>query len=315
MDDKLTFKKLAQTALEAKKIEKAFKKIDPVSQRPSINIDFASQPPSKIIPNNEILYKQIRELQCNIKKLELKLRLVDEEYIDNSNNKFDKLIYDIQYSCDNFRKDGTNEFIQEMKEKNANNKKNVADNKHKNVVNVLNFVLPCLSIFTSSAIPFLINTKITGEDIEKATIIYNNINSSVVLPLIKSAIEGSVTAIDLYSKAFELYLENTNNGTEQQIYMTSKSLSKIVENFIPQVLKIVTNTFIKNKTLNRKLSFSYTSLFFAIFIFSLYIEKGGIDINDKALISSMNVSYIEGGEKVKKPKKTPTKGKSKNRYT
>ena len=201
-----------------------------------------------------------------------------------------------------------------MKEKNADNKKKAADNKHKNVLNVLNFVLPCLSIFTSSAIPFLINTKITVEDIEKATIIYNNINSSVVLPLIQSAIEGSITTIDIYSKAFELYSEKINNGTEQ-IYITSKSLSKIVENFIPRVLKIVINTFITNKTLNRKLSFSYTSLFFAIFIFSLYIEKGGIDINDKALISIKNVSHIEGGKKVKKPKETSTKGKNKKIYT
>jgi len=246
---------------------------------------------------------KISKLECRIRKLELKLRLVDKEFIDK--NEFDNLIKFIQYFCD--VNDETKGFISKMMLKNAENKKKIFDYEYKRVVNILNIVLPCLSIFISTAIPFLIIKNITNADIEDAIIIYNKINISIVLPLI----QGSIITIDLYSKALEIF-DAPINKSVKHVSAVTKTVTKNIGAFIPKILQIVIKTvkdiFVqnKNKKLKKKLGFSYLSLFLAIFIFSLYIQQGGID-NKSELINLIHeiseTESFDGGKKVKKPKK------------
>jgi hypothetical protein len=242
---------------------------------------------------------KILKLECRIRKLELKLRLVDKEYIDNK--EFDNLIKFIQYFCG--VNDETKGFIREMMLKNAENKKKIFDYEYKRVVNILNIVLPCLSIFISTAIPFLIIKNITTADIDEAIFIYNKINNSIVLPLI----QGSVITIDLYSKALEIFDAPINKSVKHVLTVT-KNIGALIPRILQIVIKTVKDIFVqnKNKKLKKKLGFSYLSLFLAIFIFSLYIQQGGID-NQSELINLIHeireTESFDGGKKVKKPKK------------
>lgn len=321
MADKLRFKKLAHTALETNRIEQNFLKFN--------NVPALSQQSSKYIPDSESLYKKIKELQCSIKKLELKLRLVDKEYIDdsknNSKNEFNKLIGEIKYSCDNFQKDETNKFIKEMKEKNADNKNKAHDNEHKEVIDILNFYLPCLSVFASLAVASLATTEITQENITQATNTFDAFMVGFIIT-IKPYIENSAAGIDLYSKAWDLYSENINK-TYKKISITAgvveASISSNIKAHIPQIIINATkniNTNIKlildkkGKKITKKLLLTYTMFSITTFLIILFMEKtigfGNTEaFFDKNITMVFNkVSRITnadayGGKKAKKSRK------------
>lgn len=187
----LKFQEAIKKAVQSQRIHNQFKQLESENQS-----DNASFPVSQ---QNSILSKTIKALICRINKLELKLRLVDDEHINN--DEFNKLIMNITYFCDN--KKETSEFIDEMRKKNA-------DNKNKEVIDIFNLYLPLFSVLASLAIAYLTTTEITEENIRNLTVTFNLFMLGF-LNAIKSSTENSAVGIDLYSKAWDLYSDNIKN--------------------------------------------------------------------------------------------------------
>lgn len=292
--------------------------------------NFDKNNPSKVInllqPNKSIS-EIISELQCSIKKLELKLRLVDGEDIEDPII-FNTLIFDIKNSCgDN---ETTENFINEMKKKREDNKKKAADDDHTELIEFFNFYLPSLSLFAAVAISYLSSIEITPQNIIKSTTIFNIFILNFI-KTIKPFIEDSATYVDLYSKAFGLYSEDINKKYEQITVATApistaiSKKSKIFYNNMPQIFteatKNITNRIdnlisnsnkkkLKTKLTTPQLTMTFTMFSVATYIIILFMCETIGYSDTKEMFTNITlagrgnrITNAYGGKKVKKTKK------------
>jgi len=281
--------------------------------------------------------RQILELQCSIKKLELKLRLVDGEDIKKED--FEFLTFDIEKYCPNDNDNTTKKFIAEMTEKRKeNNQKKAediqkeADDDQTELVEFFNFYLPSLSLFAAIAISYLSTTEITPENITKSTVIYNTFIINF-LRTIKPYIEDSATYMDLFSKGLGLYQTEINDITESTVVSITKPLkaaiSKNSKNFYKIMPKMLQNATDKSMTnlklffnsnkyskITPKLMWAFTMFCIACYFIILFMY---MTIDDHNATSSnterilLNITYNigtrhdghdgRGGKMSKKPKK------------
>jgi len=293
--------------------------------------------------------RQILELQCSIKKLELKLRLVDGEDIKKED--FDFLIFNIENYCPNDNDNTTKKFIAEMTEKREeNNQKKAediqkeADDDQTELVEFFNFYLPSLSLFAAIAISYLSTTEITPENITKSTVIYNTFIINF-LKTIKPYIEDSATYMDLFSKGLGLYQTEINMLTDKAYVPITNSLkvaksaisknSKDFYKIMPTMLQKATDksmnhlkSFLNSNKYSKitpKLMWAFTmfciACYFIIFFMYMIFDDPNDDSSNTAKIL-LNITYpigtrqdghdVHGGKMSKKAKnsKKPKKPKS-----
>jgi hypothetical protein len=356
------FTNAINTVIETKRIEREFNKqarnLQPTNLQATnleaTNLETTNLQPANYLVKNDstinLLNKKIKALECSIKKLELKLRLVDEEYIEKT--EFDKLISNIIYKCDkddkNDKDDTTKNFIIEMKKKREDNNNKTADDEHTELVDFFNLYLPTLSLFAAIAISYLSTIEITPTNIVKSTAIFNMFILNFI-KTIKPFIEDSATYTDLYSKAFGLYPQDINNIYKKITVAATPIATPIATTLVNPIKTTIinkSNTFyshlpdmLKNATQNiskhilsiiglnkegskiQKLTLAFTTFYIAVYFIILYVYMiiGNNETNDIVFkfinITNPRGSQITrsygGGKKVKKAKKQ--KNKSINR--
>lgn len=213
---------------------------------------------TKIMQPMKSISQIISELQCSIKKLELKLRLVDGENIKEKDFEFS--IFDIEQSCPN--NITTKKFIAEMTKKREDNIEKAAedlqkeaDDEQTELFDFFNFYLPSISLFAAIAISYLSTTEITTENITKSTVIYNAFIINF-LTTIKPYLENGTAYMDLFSKGLGLYPREINfifDGiTESTAPITTPlkvAISKKSKNFynsMPLMLQKATDDIMSN---------------------------------------------------------------------
>jgi hypothetical protein len=340
------FTNAINTVIETNRIEKEFNKqarnLQPTNLQ-ATNLETTNLQPANYLVKNDstinLLNKKIKALECSIKKLELKLRLVDEEYIEKT--EFDKLISNIIYKCDkddkNDKDDTTKNFIIEMKKKREDNNNKTADDEHTELVDFFNLYFPTLLLFAAIAISYLSTIEITPTNIVKSTAIFNMFILNFI-KTIKPFIEDSATYTDLYSKAFGLYPQDINN-IYKKITVVATPIATTLVNPIKTTIINKSNTFyshlpdmLKNATQNiskhiisiiglnkegskiQKLTLAFTTFYIAVYFIILYVYMIIGNNKTKEIVfkfinitnprgSQITRSY-GGGKKVKKGKKT-----------
>jgi hypothetical protein len=263
----------------------------------------------------------ISELDCRIKQLELRLRLVEGEKIDDVETSFD--INDMKKKCN--YDDNSSEFKifnKKIKSKKIDDEQKEQDDKYKETIDLLNLYLPILSILTAFSLPFLINKGanegITEGNIENAT----NTFSKIAPLILTSFMDVSVPTVDLYSKAYDIYpiiKENKISVSKIRNAIPVVSINKFIPKIITTIKRNITsnisailgNNNVENSRRRKKLFYSFSSLYLSTFIIILFIQTIGVDSDlEKNFLNMSATDFLPnsiGGKKTKKTRKTKPK--------
>jgi hypothetical protein len=243
----------------------------------------------------------VKKLQCDVKKLELNLKLVDNDYISNTD--YNKLKDTIRSICD---LDGgnTEKFFNEM-----DYKKNV--NFIKRVVSYLQMISPICNIINLTIIPFVMkNIKHMGDMdrnklLEKSFDTFNKMFQTLstatstddvdVLGLVQNSIDSGFT-----DRIAENVSVTNMEDIKQKLFDVAKSLNvntvRVVKKLI-NPFKTITNRGPRYNALVNKCNKLLGMICLSVWYYIIYAKLNNMSSdNDMTFI-------LMGGRKKRKPKK------------
>lgn len=252
--------------------------------------------------------KRISAIECSIKKIELQLKLVDGEIMDNK--EFGELKSEIlDCSKPNFNNmDEIMEFL-----RSADNKR--ADNRYKYILNVVSIVCPLLSAcnigFLQQVNTEEISSELIGEAINKTTNYLTTVKDAINY-FIENGDEGAGkidTLMDLNvlsSDAFDTYREVAG--------VSAMMVGKMSRNVLVLQKELCKYLVIKTKKISNKIGWNILSKTFCIcvfyyILFSKIAGGGGGGSSGNAVGRFMEIeggsgSSGSGGKKKKKSTKS-----------
>lgn len=271
--------------------------------------------------------KRLDNVECSLKKLELNLRLVDGDDIDEE--EFTKLKNEIEVKCNNDIKN-TKKFLNEMINKKDNNSL-------KKIVKYLIFIGPVLSTITQTVIPYIVEKELSPEIIKSFLNTYQTYIEHVS-KIFQTILQGGNDTVDLFDKGMEAEFFSVPNNLTTKITTISDNALTLANDIIniqgnilvklPTILKYVSNVCSSlnihgvASNVSRKLLKKYNLLYFTFCLSMFYIllyskVKFRADKNSNIfhMFNTTNVTNLlmhGNGKKVKKsksskPKKNPKK--------
>ena len=267
--------------------------------------------------------KRLDDIECSIKKLELNLKLVDSEDIEEQN--FFKLKDEIGDKCKNDVKK-TKEFLTSMTTKRY-------ENRLKKIVNYLSFICPVLTIINQTSIPNIINTtELTPAIIRSSLNIFQSyvVNVSNVF---QEILDGTTETVDLLDKGLETDLFPLPDDLPTKMTTLSANVLTLADNItdmpgnlvvkLPVIFKYVSklcssqNIRIVGSNVSKTLLKKYNLLFFTFCLSMFYIllySKVRLRVDKDSNIfdmfnttNSTNLLMQGSGKKGKKSKGTKLK--------
>lgn len=277
--------------------------------------------------------KRLDDIECSLKKLELNLRLVDEDDIKES--EFSVLKDKIRDKCETDK--NKEEFLTSMTTKRYNNRL-------KKIVNYLSFICPVLSIINQTSIPNIISTELAPAVI-KDTLTSLHLFAGQSSTKFQKVLDSATSNVDLVDKGLETDLfslpdnlktiiSDLKTGVSNKGTAVSKSVSKIANDIaivpgylttnLPVITKYVAELCsslkirVVGKNISKTLLNKYNILYFTYCLSMFYIllhSKIRLRVDTHNTTNATIIQDDEqafGGKKSKKVKKSKGSKSKKN---
>ena len=225
--------------------------------------------------------KRLDDIECSLKKLELNLRLVDED--DIKEPEFSVLKDKIRDKCETDK--NKEEFLTSMTTKRYNNRL-------KKIVNYLSFICPVLSIINQTSIPNIISTELAPAVI-KDTLTSLHLFAGQSSTKFQKVLDSTTSNVDLVDKALETDLFSLPDNFKTRISALISALTSSVSNkgtaVSNSVSKIVNNIAIVPGYLTTNLP--VITKYVAELCSSLKINVDGKNVS-KTLLNKYNILYF-----------------------